>query len=175
MLGQCFFFFFLESVFFFLESFKNGIVEKTFISKLLKCVVNWGYLCVTLQLLSAMFLLFLINLSLSSSIVMCLQCHPGVNMQAQAALSQNTSKAAENQGSTSTSSLKNSQPSSGSQISKEVRIIEHIVFAVVVVVVVIIIIYFAWLTRPYLTLIYYKSVVCQLKKIPIALSFYICI
>ena len=34
------FFFFLESVFFFLESFKNGIVEKTFISKLLKCVVN---------------------------------------------------------------------------------------------------------------------------------------
>ena len=120
-----------------------------------------------------MFLLFLINLSLSSSIVMCLQCHPGVNMQAQAALSQNTSKAAENQGSTSTSSLKNSQPGSGSQISKEVRIIEHIVFAVVVVVVVIIIIYFAWLTRPYLTLIYYKSVVYQLKKIPIALSFYI--
>ena len=112
-----------------------------------------------------MFLLFLINLSLSSSIVMCLQCHPGVNMQAQAALSQNTSKAAENQGSTSTSSLKNSQPSSGSQISKEVRIIDHIAFAVVVVVVIIIIIiYFAWLTRPYLTLIYYKSVVYQLKK-----------
>ena len=123
-----------------------------------------------------MFLLFLINCSLSSSIVMCLQCHPGVNMQAQAALSQNTSKAAENQGSTSTSSLKNSQPSSGSQISKEVRIIDHIAFAVVVVVViVIIIIYFAWLTRPYLTLIYYKLVVYQLKKIPIALSFYICI
>ena len=66
-----------------------------------------------------------------------------MNLQVQAALSQNASKAVENRGATSTSLLKNSQPSSGTQISKEVRIIDHIVVAVVVIVIIIIITFFA--------------------------------
>jgi hypothetical protein len=49
-----------------------------------------------------------------------------VILQSEAALGQNASKVVENQGATSTSVLKGLHSSSGSQISKEVRIIKLI-------------------------------------------------
>jgi hypothetical protein len=50
-----------------------------------------------------------------------------VILQSEAALGQNASKVVENQGATSTSILKGSHSSSGSQISKEVRLIKMMV------------------------------------------------
>lgn len=51
---------------------------------------------------------------------------PGAILQSEAALGQKASKVVENQGATSTSVRKGSHSSSGSQISKEVRIIKKI-------------------------------------------------